>query len=230
MKKNPFPSSESKGDSQAFAGYWNSELSRYSTEQILRWTCDMFSPKLVVGVSSSLSCSVMFAMLARLGIDAPIYYTGGDVVHAETVGYLTRLEKTFGKKVIPLPHKLKRESSPNIDSVYHLNEGDDEPVSPFALGKTRAKRYEGWICGARLERRLNAVRVPFLEWDDHFGLFRVAPLARWDRNSLWNMIRKESIPYNPLYMETYETTDSGLEKALSYVASYAAARRHSPSG
>lgn len=229
LKQDVLPSVPSDNRLE-FARYWNAELGGYSTEQIIDWAVEMFHPRLAVGVSSGLSCSVLTAMLSRVKADLNVYYTGGDVQHVETLEYLARLEKFYGRKIIPIHGTKKQELTPNTEAVYRWSAKDDEPIFSFALGSRQAKQFNGWICGARLERSPSAIRVPFLEWDDHFGLFRIAPLARWNRSSLWNMIRKESIPYNPLYEELYEKMESISSRTWSYTASRIPSRRYSSSG
>ena len=40
---------------------------------------------------------------------------------------------------------------------------------------------------------------PKFGWDKRFGLWKLNPLADWTDEQIWNHIRENKVPYNPLH-------------------------------
>jgi thioredoxin-dependent adenylylsulfate APS reductase len=60
--------------------------------------------------------------------------------------------------------------------------------------------YDAWVTGLRRQqadtRSHTAVIAPDLE---HDGLTKIAPLATWSKNQVWDYIRQHELPYHALY-------------------------------
>ncbi len=65
------------------------------------------------------------------------------------------------------------------------------------------KGVDVWICGLRNEQSETRKNNNTVEWDESNGLLRVNPLIAWTEKQLWDYIKKNSIPYNPLHDRGY---------------------------
>ena len=73
-------------------------------------------------------------------------------------------------------------------------------VEPFqrAIGG-----YNAWVSGVRREQSAARGVVQPLEWDGRYRLQKVNPLLEWTHAEIWNYIRQEKLPYNPLHDAGY---------------------------
>ena len=65
---------------------------------------------------------------------------------------------------------------------------------------------DGWITGLRRDQWATRSNIRKIEIDhDHGGLVKVNPLADWTEEEVWDYIRANDVPYNPLYDQGYKT-------------------------
>lgn len=60
-----------------------------------------------------------------------------------------------------------------------------------------------WISGLRNEHSAARAQLPVVEWDESRGVVKCQPLADVTEAALWEFIKRENIPYNPMYEEGY---------------------------
>jgi phosphoadenosine phosphosulfate reductase len=58
---------------------------------------------------------------------------------------------------------------------------------------------DAWISGLRREQSVTRANMNIIEWDSEFGLVKINPLISWTEEQVWEYIRKNNIPYNPLH-------------------------------
>ena len=63
--------------------------------------------------------------------------------------------------------------------------------------------YNAWVTGVRHEQSAERAEVQALEWDGRYRLQKVNPLLEWSHAEVWNYIRQEKLPYNPLHDTGY---------------------------
>ena len=63
--------------------------------------------------------------------------------------------------------------------------------------------YNAWVTGVRHEQSAGRAEVRTLEWDARYRLQKVNPLLAWSGAEIWNYIRQEKLPYNPLHDAGY---------------------------
>ena len=81
---------------------------------------------------------------------------------------------------------------------------------------------DAWVCGLRSGQGATRQAVEPVEWDEAAGLVKINPLAAWDEDRVWEYVRANDVPYNPLH-------DAGLpEHRLRAVHAGRGARRGPP--
>ena len=56
-----------------------------------------------------------------------------------------------------------------------------------------------WICGLRSGQGATRQKVEIAEWDQLADMVKINPLAAWDEARVWDYIRANDVPYNPLH-------------------------------
>ncbi|MFB6344793.1 MAG: phosphoadenylyl-sulfate reductase [bacterium] len=64
-----------------------------------------------------------------------------------------------------------------------------------------------WICGLRRDQSDERSEVPKAQFTREAGkkVLKLAPLADWTEDEIWNYIEENNVPYNPLFDEGYKT-------------------------
>ncbi|HNW75460.1 MAG TPA: phosphoadenylyl-sulfate reductase [Bacteroidales bacterium] len=69
--------------------------------------------------------------------------------------------------------------------------------------KKALKDAEIWICGLRHEQSENRSGLELTEWDEEHDVLKVYPLLTWTDEQVWEYIRENKVPYNPLHDKKY---------------------------
>jgi phosphoadenosine phosphosulfate reductase len=66
--------------------------------------------------------------------------------------------------------------------------------------------YSAWVTGLRRDQWATRSNIRKIEIDhDHGGIVKLAPLADWQDEEVWNYIRANDVPYNELYDKGYKS-------------------------
>ena len=64
--------------------------------------------------------------------------------------------------------------------------------------------YDAWITGLRREQSATRAQTQVVTVDsDHDGIAKIAPLAGWTKQQVWDYIREHDLPYHSLYDRGY---------------------------
>jgi phosphoadenosine phosphosulfate reductase len=66
--------------------------------------------------------------------------------------------------------------------------------------------YSAWVTGLRRDQWATRSNIRKIEIDhDHGGIVKLAPLADWTDEEVWDYIRANDVPYNELYDKGYKS-------------------------
>ena len=64
--------------------------------------------------------------------------------------------------------------------------------------------YDAWITGLRREQSATRAQTQVVTVDsEHGGIAKIAPLAGWTKQQVWDYIREQELPYHSLYDRGY---------------------------
>ena len=64
--------------------------------------------------------------------------------------------------------------------------------------------YTAWVTGVRRQQSATRAATPIVATDtDHGGIAKIAPLAEWSHDQVWDYIREQDVPVHPLYALGY---------------------------
>jgi phosphoadenosine phosphosulfate reductase len=188
-----------------FIQYWNDQLEPQSPEQILAWAVETFAPKLAMGTALGISGCLILSMIAERKLDVDVFNIDTGYQFPETLDVIIRIRDKYGIEI--------RRETPNTsaEEFERIHGGALHQIDSNRCCRERkiqvlervAPRYTAWISGLRRDQGPTRLRTPVLGWDARFGLFKIAPLALWSGEMVWNRIVYESIPYNVLFDQGY---------------------------
>jgi phosphoadenosine phosphosulfate reductase len=145
----------------------------------------------------------------RLPIEIFLLDTGR--LHGDTLCMLERIERRYGHAVRVV------QPDPGAVADYVTRFGRDafygslelrerccairktEPLARALAGK------RAWVTGLRRAQSAERARVPIEEWDAANGLAKFNPLAYWSDTEVWEYLRANDVPVNPLYEQGYRS-------------------------
>jgi phosphoadenosine phosphosulfate reductase len=189
------------------------ELARYRSEteglaapEILSWARNTFGRNAVTLASSfGAEDQVITHLLAEQTPDIPVFTLDTGRLHQETYDTMERTRERYRLGIsVYAPDATQLEEMVDKHGPNLFRKSVDErklcchvrKVAPLsrALSGKRA-----WICGLRRAQSVTRHDLDCLSWDEANGLYKIAPLARWSEEQVWEFIQTHNVPYNALH-------------------------------
>lgn len=152
---------------------------------------------------------VLTDMILRDKLPITIFTLETGRLHAETLGMLDRIRETYGYDVIPY-----RPEAAAVDS-YVAQHGRNGFYDSVELRKEccRIRKIEplnralagntSWVTGQRRAQSVTRAALDVQEADPAHNMVKFNPLADWSEDDVWEYIRTNQVPYNPLHDKGY---------------------------
>jgi phosphoadenosine phosphosulfate reductase len=190
----------------------NARLTGQPTGEILRWAWERFGARAAIGTSFQGACLVMMHLAKTNGLEFPVFTLDTGLLFPETLTLKKRLEDFFGYRIQALEPDLTVaqqeaaqgpelwKSDPNLCCTLRK-------VLPL---RDRLADLDCWITGLRREQSDTRVDVGIVELfiaDENSGrdIVKLNPMAGWTRQAVWDYLKKQGIPYNPLHDQGYRS-------------------------
>ena len=174
----------------------------------LERVAEEFSPA-VFASSLAAEDMVLTDLILKAGLPIGIFSLETGRLHKETLGMVERVQERYGYEIA-----LYRPVQAAVDAYVEkkgLNAFYDSielrkecchirKVEPLgrALGGKKA-----WITGQRRAQSATRSDLSVQEYDGSHGLEKFNPLADWSEQEVWDYIRGNDVPYNPLHDQGY---------------------------
>jgi phosphoadenosine phosphosulfate reductase len=152
---------------------------------------------------------VLTDMILRARLPIGIFTLETGRLHKETLGVIDRIRETYGYEV-----ELYKPEMAAVDAYVQqngLNAFYDsiemrkeccrirkvEPLNRALAGK------KAWVTGQRRAQSTTRAALDVQENDEAHGMIKFNPLADWSEEDVWNYIRSNKVPYNPLHDKGY---------------------------
>jgi phosphoadenosine phosphosulfate reductase len=183
------------------------EAETWWPDDALRWGLAQFGSRLAIASSFGAEDMVLIDVASRLGQPFRVFTLDTDFLFPETYALIETVEKRYGIRV----ERTKSEFTPeaqaeNFGASLWASQPDQccqlrkvEPLKRFLAG------LGAWVTGVRRDQAPTRAHTRKLEWDAKFGLVKLNPLADWTWRKVWDSIRENEIPYNPLHDRNYSS-------------------------
>jgi phosphoadenosine phosphosulfate reductase len=183
-----------------------------SLTEILQWAWDRFGEKAAIGTSFQGAGLVMIDHAVKAGLPFPVFTMDTQFLFPETLELKRKLEERFGFEI----ESLLPDQTPDEQAAEHGPElWKRHPDLCCTLRKVlplqkKLASLSVWITGLRREQSDIRQKTKILELY-HFDVLRdqyilkLNPIANWSREAVWDYIRANDIPYNPLQNRGYRS-------------------------
>lgn len=183
-----------------------------SLETILSWGWNRFGASAAIGTSFQGSGLVMLHHAVKAGLPIPVFTLDTQFLFPETLALKARLEDFFGIEIESLlPEQTPEQQTAEYGDTLWKTSPDlcctMRKVLPL---QKKLEQLSAWITGVRRQQsgsREGAQILELYHFDvlrDHY-ILKLNPMANWTREAVWDYIRANKIPYNPLVDRGYRS-------------------------
>jgi len=174
---------------------------------VIAWALDRFAAWPIAATTGfGMEGCAMIDMLAKAGRRIRVIYIDTHFLFEETL----RLRDRFVERYPQLtfvnagtmisPERQEAEHGPALwrhdpDTCCRIRK-----VEPMRRALTGV---DAWICAISRDQSPARARTELVQWDWQHELVKICPLAYWSRARVWQYVRENSVPYNPLHERGY---------------------------
>jgi phosphoadenosine phosphosulfate reductase len=179
-----------------------------NTQATLKRIAAEFTPA-VFASSLAAEDMVLTDMILRAKLPIGVFTLETGRLHKETLGMVDRIKETYGYEI-----KLYKPEPAAVDAYVQQN-GLNAFYDSVEMRKEccRIRKVEplkralagnkAWVTGQRRSQSTTRAELAVQENDEAHGMTKFNPLADWSEEDVWNYIRSNNVPYNPLHDKGY---------------------------
>jgi len=183
-----------------------------SLDEVLRWCWDRYGSEAAIGTSFQGAGLVIIHASRKAGFQFPVFTLDTGLLFPETLELKRRLEAFFDLEIEGLvPDQTVEEQAAEQGPELWKRHPDTCCVLRKVLPlQKKLDALSVWITGVRRQQSDTRQRTGVLElykFDvlrDRY-ILKLNPLAGWSRERVWEYLRREGIPYNPLHDRGYRS-------------------------
>ncbi len=180
-------------------------IEEWKPEQVLRWGISRFGPSMAVASSFGAEDVALIDLVSHMGSKFRVFTLDTDFLFAETYELIDVIERRYGIEVERTrPELTPEEQAAKFGPALWSSKPDQccdiRKVQPL---KKQLSGLKAWVTGVRRDQAPTRANTKKIEWDAKFGLAKLNPLADWTWPQVWDYIKANNIPYNPLHDQNY---------------------------
>jgi phosphoadenylyl-sulfate reductase (thioredoxin) len=189
------------------------KLNSMPAEELIRWAFENFGDRAAIGTSFQLTGSVILDLASKHFKKFRVFTVDTLRLHRETYDAIDAFEKRYGIKVerfLPDEEQLKKMVDRFGEYLFFTDKAKQEYccyVRKVEPNKRALKTLDVWITGLRRvqsDYRKDVQRANLADVEGR-KILKLAPLADWDMDRIWQYIRENNLPYNSLFDKGYES-------------------------
>jgi phosphoadenosine phosphosulfate reductase len=184
-------------------------MSGEDPEAVLRWAYAAF-PKLAIVASMQAESSVLIDMAARMNRDVHVITLDTGRLPQETHDMIDAIRDRYGvalEVVAPETREVEELTREHGTNPFYRSVELRRLCCEIRKSRplTRALgSYDAWVTGVRRQQAATRSETKVVTADlEHPGLVKIAPLATWSKEQVWDYIKANDVPHNALYGRGY---------------------------
>jgi phosphoadenosine phosphosulfate reductase len=181
------------------------EAERSTAHELLSWASDRFGSRMAIASSFGGDAVVLIDVAARAVKDLRVFTLDTDFLFPETYDLIERVQHRYGIQVERTRSALSPEEQAARfgEALWRRDPNLCCRIRKVDPLKAKVAELDAWVSGIRRDQTLSRAGAKKLEWDAHFGLVKLNPLADWTTAQIWDYVREHDLPYNALRDRNY---------------------------
>lgn len=180
------------------AEYW-------SAEEVLGWGFEHFGSGLAIASAFGVEGMVLIDLASRLRPDVRVFTLDTGFFFPETYALIGEVERRYGITV----ERVRPALTPDEQALRFGNAlWSRDPHRCCELRKieplgSKLSELEAWATAIRRDQTETRARILKIERDSRFQLVKINPLVDWTWEQVWDYVRANRVPHNPLHDRGY---------------------------
>lgn len=185
------------------------ELMGLTAQEILTHAAGSAPGKTAFSTSLGAEDQVITHMIFSQNLAIRLFTLDTGRLFPETYELIETTSKKYGLSIeVCFPDAIQVQKMVNEKGINLFYESIENRKLCCGIRKTAPlkKALEGveiWITGLRRDQSLTRSGLHLTEWDEGNSVLKVHPLHDWTEERVWNYIRENKVPYNPLHDKGY---------------------------
>lgn len=183
---------------QGFAESW-------SAEEVLDWALHRFKQRIALASALGPEGMVLIDLAVRLRPDVQVFTLDTGLFFRETYELMDEVEQRYGIQIERVKPALTVDEQAATHGPLLWLQGPDRCCQMRKVEPLRRKlsTLDAWVAAIRRDQTADRALAQKVEWDAKFGLIKVNPLCDWTSDMVWDYVRANDLPYNPLHDQGY---------------------------
>lgn len=183
----------------------NRQFERNDALSVLQWFLKEYKGKIALSSSMGAEDQVLTDMVMKIDPEIRIFTLDTGRLFYETYELIERTSLRYKKNIevyFPSPDDVEAMvTEKGINLFYQSIENRKEccRVRKIEPLKRALRGLDVWICGLRRNQSATRTGNQMVEWDEANGLIKLNPLIDWSEQDVWEYIKANGVPYNPLH-------------------------------
>lgn len=183
----------------------NDQFKGQSAQEIIRWAIGHFGSKIALSSSLGAEDQVLTQMVTAIDRQVRIFTLDTGRLFPETYDLIDRTSRKYKKNIeVFFPENSQVQKIVNEKGINLFFESVENrklccQVRKLEPLKRAFAGLDAWICGLRADQSVTRKDIGVIEWDENNDLVKINPLAYWSETQVWDYIKANGIPYNPLH-------------------------------
>ncbi len=181
------------------------EFEDASPQEILAWALDEFEERIAIATGFGAEGMAIIDMAASVSSSLNVFFIDTGFLFPETYELRRRMEDRYGIEIRAFKPELAPEAQEKLFGARLWERNPDlccqirklEPLQEALEGR------DAWVTAIRRDQTAARATARAVEWDERWGLIKVNPLVRWSKRDVWDYIRRNEVPFNPLHLRGY---------------------------
>lgn len=192
---------------------YQSDLIDATPEKILECAYELFKDKDIVISFSGAEDVVLIDLAKKIGVNPKVISLDTGRLFPETIQYIENVRNNYDIEIEVLyPNKEDLEEFVKKKGLYSFYaDGHKEccGVRKIAPLRGRLAKADAWITGIRQDQSVTRDGINAIEIDGMFSadpdspLIKFNPLKSWTSKDVWDYIKENNVPYNPLHKKGF---------------------------
>jgi phosphoadenosine phosphosulfate reductase len=188
---------------------WQEQLKNLSAEDVLVWAANKFGDRLAFSSSLGAEDQVITYVLSQVAPAIRIFTLDTGRLFPETYELIENTEVRYDLKIeVIVPNTTEVETMVKNHGINLFYRSVENRRLCCAVRKTHPLQralanVDAWICGLRRDQAVTRQQVQVVEWDHQHDIVKINPLWNWPEQRVWECIKQNLIPYNPLHDEGF---------------------------
>jgi phosphoadenosine phosphosulfate reductase len=193
------------------------EAEGWSAEETLRWAA-RFAPRVALATGFGAEGCALVEMVARQKLPIDLFTLDTGLFFPETYGLWRELEERYGVTIrgVRPAQSVRQQAEAHGDRLWARAPERCCGLRKVAPLTEALAGLDAWITAIRRDQTAERASARVVEWDSHFNLVKVNPLAAWTKAQVWAYVGEHQVPYNPLHDQGYPSI--GCHPCTSRVA------------